>query len=301
MKHLIVIAGPTASGKTSISIALAKHYGCEIISADSRQFFNELNIGTAKPTTEEMAGIPHHFIGNLSITENYTAGKFELDALNKLKSLFTKNNIAILVGGSGLYIDAVCQGFDNVPSSTEIRKQLKEQLEKEGIEFLIKELKEKDPEYFKTVDQNNPQRLMRGVEVFRVSGKPYSSFLTQNAPQRSFNCIKIALDVDRQSLYDRINSRADEMIEAGLEKEVKSVLVHRENTALKTVGYQELFDYFDKKTPKTEAIELIKRNSRRYAKRQITWFKRDKTTCWMSPDNIANIIKHIDGRLNSTA
>ncbi|MBL4653251.1 MAG: tRNA (adenosine(37)-N6)-dimethylallyltransferase MiaA [Flavobacteriales bacterium] len=300
MKHLIVISGPTASGKTSISVKLAKHYGCEILSADSRQFFKELNIGTAKPTIEEMDGIAHHFVGNLSISQDYTAGKFEKDALHKLDELFQKNDVAVLVGGSGLYIDAVCNGFDDVPGNKAVRNLLQEQFEKEGIKFLQLELQKNDPEYYNSVDQNNPQRLMRSVEVFRTSGKPFSSFLTQNTTKRNFNCIKIALDWERELLYNRINLRVDQMIKSGLENEVNSLILYREKTALKTVGYSEFFEFFDGKISKEEAIELIKRNSRRYAKRQITWFKRDKDTSWMRPNNLANIIKYIDGRLNLT-
>ena len=299
MKHLIVISGPTAVGKTSVSVALAKHYNCEILSADSRQFFKELNIGTAKPTYQEMDGVTHHFIGNRSISEDYTAGKFEYDALKVLDAIFKNHDVAILVGGSGLYIDAVCNGLDDVPCNKKLRDELTTTFENTGITFLQKELQENDIEYFNTVDKNNPHRLIRGVEVFRLTGKPYSSFLQKKKLVRYFKCINMTLEMERDLLYKRINLRVDKMVNEGLEAEAKSLIVYKGKTALKTVGYQEFFDYFDKKTTKEKAIELIKRNSRRYAKRQITWFKRDKNAVWMNSTNYSHIINHINSCLNS--
>ena len=299
MKHLIVISGPTAVGKTSVSVALAKHYNCEVLSADSRQFFKELNIGTAKPTSEEMDGVVHHFIGNRTISEDYTAGKFENHALKVLDTIFKKHDVAILVGGSGLYIDALCNGLDDVPHNQKLRNELTNTFEKKGIEFLQKELQENDIDYFNLVDKNNPHRLIRGVEVFRLTGKPYSSFLQKKKSVRHFHCINITLKMERELLYNRINLRVDKMLELGLETEVKSLIAFKEKTALKTVGYQEFFDYFDKKTTKEKAIELIKQNSRRYAKRQITWFKRNKNAIWLNATNLSQIINHINSRLNS--
>jgi len=298
LKYLIVISGPTAVGKTSVSVALAKHYNCEILSADSRQFFKELNIGTAKPTHEEMQGVTHHFIGNRTISEDYTAGKFECDALKVLDTIFKKHDVAILVGGSGLYIDALCNGLDDVPFDKKLRDELTTIYEKKGITFLQQELKDNDIDYFNRVDKNNPYRLIRGVEVFRLTGKPYSSFLQKKKLDRHFECINITLEMEREMLYKRINLRVDKMINEGLETEVKSLIMFKENTALKTVGYQEFFDYFDKKTTKEKAIELIKRNSRRYAKRQISWCKRDKNAVWMNPSNFSLIINHINSCLN---
>jgi len=299
LKHLIVISGPTAVGKTSVSVALAKHYNCEILSADSRQFFKELNIGTAKPTYEEMDGVTHHFIGNRSISEDYTAGKFEYDALKVLDAIFKKHDVAILVGGSGLYIDALCNGLDDVPCDKKLRDELTTTFEKTGITFLQKELQENDIDYFNIVDKNNPHRLIRGVEVFRLTGKPYSSFLQKKKLVRYFKCINITLEMERELLYKRINLRVDKMVNEGLETEVRSLIMFKGKTALKTVGYQEFFDYFDKKTTKDKAIELIKRNSRRYAKRQISWLKRNKNAVWMNSTNFSHIINHINSCLNS--
>lgn len=284
MKELIVICGPTASGKTKLAINLAKKYNTEIISADSRQFYREMTIGTAKPNQEELCQAKHHFINSLSIHQDYSAGQFEKEGLACLNHLFQKNDKVICVGGSGLYIQALCEGFDDLPDVLpETRKQLQEELEKFGLEKLASELYEKDEFYFKKVNQKNPQRIIRALEIIRTTGKSFSSFRQKNVENRPFKVSKIGIDWDREKLYERINLRVDLMIEEGLEKEVKALYPFKHLNALQTVGYTELFDYFENKISKEEAIRLIKRNSRRYAKRQLTWFRRDETTKWVAP------------------
>ena len=240
-KNLIVIVGPTAIGKTGLSIQLAKDYNCEIISADSRQFYKEMSIGTAKPTPQEMDGVPHHFINNISIHQNYTAGDFEKDAIKLLKQLFLKNDTVVLVGGSGLFVNAVCHGFDDIPSNPEIRAKLINEFDKNGLENLQKELKSIDPNYFKEADIQNPHRVIRALEVSRTSGKPFSRFLNKQPKKRPFNSIWIGLNLDRETVYDNINSRVDSMIKNGLLEEAKSLEEHKNLTCLKTVGYQEFY------------------------------------------------------------
>lgn len=288
---LIVVCGPTASGKTKLAIQLAKYFSAEIISADSRQVYKELKIGSAPPSEEELKEVRHHFIATRTLNEDYNAGAYEKDVLALLDKLFQENKYVILVGGSGLYIDAVCNGFDNVPSSfPEIRKQLQSLYDEMGIESLQKKLKELDPDYFDKIDLNNPQRLMRALEVCIGSGKPYSSFRKGTVNQRDFRIIKIGLELPRDVLYKRIDARVDEMMKAGLLEEVKNLLTQKHLNALQTVGYKELFDFFESKTTLDEAVDLIKRNSRRYAKRQLTWFRKDKEIQWFLPDDIEKII-----------
>jgi tRNA dimethylallyltransferase len=280
-KHLIIIVGPTAIGKTSLSIDLAQHFGCEIISCDSRQFFKEMKIGTAVPSTEELAAAPHHFIQNKSIFENYTVGDFEKEAIYKLEELFLTNDYAILVGGSGLYVDAILKGFDEFPEiDISVRQEVTSNYEKLGLDYLQTELEKQDPDYFSVVAKENPQRMMRALEVCIGSGKPYSSFLNQKKNTRNFTPILIGLEAERSVIYDRINQRVDIMINEGLLAEASELLVHKDLNALQTVGYRELFRYFDGEISVEFAIEEIKKNTRRFAKRQLTWFKRNENTKW---------------------
>ncbi len=273
-KTLLVIAGPTAIGKTTLAIQLAQHYKCDILSADSRQFYREMNIGTAKPDAEELAAAPHHFIDSLSIEDAYSIGDYERDALKKLEDIFTTNDTAVLVGGSGMYIKALCEGLDVFPDvPEEVKVQLEKELEESGLAPLEAELKEKDLQYFTEVDSSNSRRVLRALSVIRATGKTFSSFRTRNISPRPFRCIYIALTSDREKLYERINLRVDKMLEAGLLDEVKDLYPKRSLKSLQTVGYQEFFKHFDGEISMEEAIELVKRNSRRYAKRQMTWFR----------------------------
>ncbi len=302
MKYLITIVGPTAIGKTALSIQLAQHFGCEIVSCDSRQFYQEMTIGTAVPTTEELASAKHHFIHNQSIFKNYTVGDFEKEAITKLDTLFTKNNVVILVGGSGLYVDAVLKGFDDFPEiPILIRETVSSQYQELGIDYLQQQLKNLDTAYYeKLKDENpqtlqNPQRMMRFVEVCLGTGKPYSSFLNQKQNERRFTPIVIGLEAERSVLYDRINQRVDLMIQVGLLDEAKVLFPNKDLNALQTVGYRELFDYFENKISLPEAIEEIKKNTRRFAKRQLTWFKRKENTVWFDfKTDTKEIIQYIE-------
>ena len=287
MNYLITIIGPTAIGKTSLSITLAQHFGCDIISCDSRQFFKEMKIGTAVPTDEELASATHHFIQNKSIFENYTVGDFEKEAIAKLEELFLKNNIQIMVGGSGLYVDAVLKGFDEFPEiDSKIRDEVRQNYEKHGIEFLQNQLKELDSEYFNFISETNPQtlqnpqRMMRFVEVCLSTNQPYSSFLNKEKNKRNFTPIVIGLEAERTIMYNRINQRVDIMINEGLLAEAEKLVPNKELNALQTVGYRELFDYFEEKITLEFAIEEIKKNTRRFSKRQLTWFKRTENATW---------------------
>jgi tRNA dimethylallyltransferase len=287
VKTLLVICGPTASGKTELAISKAKEFSTEIISADSRQFYKELNIGTAKPSKEQLTEVKHHFIDSHSITETFTAGNFETEGLKVLNELFKTKDTVVLVGGSGLYINALVNGFDEMPEVDQsLRKKLQELYEKEGITALQKLLEEKDPEYFAQVDLKNPQRLIRALEV-SISGAPYSSYRKNGAasagPGRNFQVKKIAIDFPREELYKRIDKRVDAMMEQGLLEEVKGLVKYKGHNALNTVGYTELFDYLEGKTDLEEAVRLIKRNTRHYAKRQLTWFRRDLEISWLVP------------------
>ncbi|MDB5024584.1 MAG: miaA [Mucilaginibacter sp.] len=285
-KTLIVIEGPTAVGKTVIAIELAQQLKTEIISADSRQFYREMSIGTAKPTDEELAAAKHHFINSHSIAENFTVGDFEKQSLQLLDELFKTHDKVIVAGGSGLFIQAITKGFDDLPvADPAIRILLNQEFAEKGIGFLQHRLKTADLEYYNQVDLNNPQRLIRALEVFETTGKPFSSYRKAVTNKRPFHCIKIGLDLPRAFLYQRINQRVDDMIEQGLVEEAVSLLPYRHLNALNTVGYSELFDYFDGKTDLNAATELIKQNTRRFAKRQLTWFRKDKEVKWLMADN----------------
>lgn len=298
-KTLIVVVGPTAVGKTAVSIQLAKHFKCEILSADSRQFYKEMSIGTAKPDANEMDGIPHHFVNNLSIKDKYSAGIFETEALAKLDEIYATQDIAILVGGSGLFVNALCFGLDDIPKATDqTREKLNLELKTKGLAFIQERVKSIDPEYYKTVDVNNSRRLIRALEVFETSGCTLTSY--QNAPKkhRDFNCIWIGLDIPREQLYNRINTRVDLMLDAGLLKEVKKLQDHKHLNPLKTVGYQEFYEPQENDantvtnlTQTETAINLVKRNSRRYSKRQLTWFRRNEEVHWFHPDHLNQIIE----------
>ena len=287
MNYLITIIGPTAIGKTALSIALAKHFGCDIISCDSRQFFKEMKIGTAVPSDEELATATHHFIQNKSIFESYSVGDFEQEALAELDELFQKNNIQIMVGGSGLYVDAVLKGFDDFPDIDDsVRTEINTKYDTLGITYLQGQLQKLDSEYYQKLQTENPQtlqnpqRLKRFVEVCLGTGKPYSSFIGKRKNERNFTPIIIGLEADREIMYERINQRVDIMLNEGLLEEVESLYTNKHLNALQTVGYRELFDYFDGKTTFEFAIEQIKMNTRRFAKRQITWFKRTENVSW---------------------
>lgn len=279
---LINVVGPTAIGKTELAIKLAHHFKTEILSADSRQFYKELSIGTAAPTPEELASAPHHFIQNRSITEDYNVGAYERDALQKLENLHKTHSIVIAVGGSGLYIDALNKGLHSFPKvNVKTKEKLATQFATHGITYLQEELKKVDPDYYHQVDLNNHTRLLRALGVSKSSGKPYSSFLKEKKQPRAFKSIYLGLIADREVLYNRINLRVDRMMAEGLLKEVKSVVAYRNHNALQTVGYKELFQYLDEALTLEEAIEEIKKNSRRYAKRQISWFHRNPEVLWM--------------------
>ncbi|WP_317131820.1 tRNA (adenosine(37)-N6)-dimethylallyltransferase MiaA [Mucilaginibacter rubeus] len=297
-KTLIVVAGPTAVGKTAAAIKLAQQFNTVVVSADSRQFFREMSIGTAKPDESELATAKHYFINSHSITESFSVGDFEKQGLALLDELFKVHDKVILAGGSGLYIKAICEGFDDLPvANNSVREKLNQQLEREGITTLQKQLQQVDPDYYTQVDLNNPQRIIRALEVFETSGKPFSSYRNATVNKRPFNIIKLALDMPRGKLYERINLRVDLMVKQGLIQEVKSLLPYRELNALNTVGYSELFDYFDGKTSLDEALLLIKQNTRRFAKRQLTWFRKDKDFVWFdagAPDVIDQMLKAIE-------
>ncbi len=293
---LVVITGPTAVGKTALCVDLAKHFNTEIISADSRQFFKELSIGTAKPTPEEMQNIIHHFVDSHSISQTYNATNFEHDVLNLLNKLFKKHSIVILTGGSGLYIDAVCNGFDeNIPEGNkQIRIELEQLYNKYGIEILQEKLKQLDPKFYLEIDLNNLKRLYRAIEVCMISNDSYAELRQGIKQLRPFNIIKIALNRDKEELYNRINLRVDLMMNAGLLDEVKRVFEYRNHNALKTVGYTELFDYLDGIYKLDEAVDKIKVNTRRYAKKQISWFNKSSDYKWFHPSEKENIISYIN-------
>lgn len=293
-KTLIAIVGPTAVGKTTMAIQLAQHFDTEIISADSRQFYREMNIGTAKPSTIELSEAKHHFINSHTIEDDYSAGDFERDALNKIESLFETKDFVILVGGSGLFVKAVCEGLDNLPKALpEVREQLNKRFETEGIEPLQAYLKEVDPIYYGQVDISNVQRVIRALEVFETTRLPFSNFLNHTKSHRSFNIITIGLNMDRAALYERINMRVDLMVKEGLLEEVKSLISYQHKPALMTVGYSEIFAFLAGSITWEEAVDKIKQNSRRYAKRQLTWFKKDKNTIWYNPKDKQQILDNI--------
>lgn len=293
--NLIVIGGPTGSGKSALAVEIAKHFGAPIISTDSRQVFRNMAIGTAQPTKEELAAVKHYFIADREVEDGFNCGRYEVEALTLLDRLFAGHEYVVAVGGSGLYIQALCSGMDALPEADEaLREELKQRLSNEGVESLFAELQRLDPAYAEVVDRCNPARVMRALEVCISSGKPYSEQRSGAIAERPFNIIKIATDMPRDILYERINRRVDIMVEEGLVDEVRSLYPKRELNALQTVGYRELFDHFDGKCSMEEAIELIKRNSRRYAKRQMTWFRRDEEFAWFSPSDLDAIIEHIN-------
>jgi tRNA dimethylallyltransferase len=297
-KHLVIITGPTAVGKTAAGIALARHYKTEIISADSRQIYREMSIGTAVPMQEELKTIKHHFIQTKSIFDYYNASMFEYEVLDLLRELFLKYDIVFMVGGSTLYIDAVCHGIDELPAiDHDIRNEVTQRYKTEGIGYLQETLKSLDPKYYALVDLKNPSRLMKAVEISIMTGRPYSSFLTAQRKSRPFNIIKTGINCEREILYNQINQRVDSMFSKGLESEALNLAYARENNAMKTVGYREIFDYFDGKLSLIEAIEQIKINTRRYAKRQITWFQRDKEMFWFQPGQMEEMIRYIDQKI----
>jgi tRNA dimethylallyltransferase len=295
LKKLIVITGPTASGKTELSVQIAKKLQAEIVSCDSRQFYKELSLGTAKPTIDEMNGVIHHFINSHSVTQEINAGEFERIALPVINTIFETQDYAILCGGSGLFIDAITRGFDDMPKiKSEVREALRETFRVEGIASLQIKLQELDPNYYSTMDSDNPQRLIRALEVCLSSDKKYSELRKGQKDNRPFEVIKFVIDRPREELYKRINARVDDMFASGLINEVKSVIQHRNLTSLKTVGYTEVFEYLDGTITLEKSIELIKRNSRRYAKRQLTWFRRDPSYHWMARNQTQEILAQID-------
>ena len=293
---LICVVGATAIGKTTLSIALATAFNTEIISADSRQFYSSMNIGTAVPSAQELEAAPHHFIQHKSIFDSYNVGDFEREALLKLDTLFSKKSTAILVGGSGLYVDAVVNGLDHFPDiDKQIREALNTQLDNDGLAFLQQELMRVDPLYYKTMDTENPRRVIRALEIYRATGKPYSSFLKDRAANRNFKTLYIGLTAERPIVYQRINKRVDIMLENGLLEEVKKLRAHKDLNALQTVGYRELFQYFDGTLTLEKAVEEIKKNTRRFAKRQGTWFRKNQQIHWFDytskSDDIVRFIK----------
>lgn len=295
IKRLLVIVGPTGCGKTDLSIRLAQHYGAPILSTDSRQFYRGMAIGTAQPTTDQLQTAEHHFIASHDITDDLSCGQYEVLALKRLQELFAHHEQVIAVGGSGLYVRALCEGMDDLPHADEtLRAELTERLRQDGVAALAEELRELDPVYYKTVDRCNPARVLRGMEVCLQTGRPFSEFRTGIKKERNFQIVKVGLTLPRKELYARIDRRVDAMMAAGLEAEARTLYPHRALNSLQTVGYRELFDYFDGRTTREEAIELIKRNSRRYAKRQMTWFRRDPEIRWFAPDEDELIIRHLD-------
>ncbi len=293
-KELIIIAGPTGVGKTQISIEIAKKLGTEIISADSRQIYKEMSIGTAVPSSEQLKAVKHHFIQTKSIHDYYNASMYEQEVLGRLKTLFEKYDKVILCGGTGLYIDVVRKGIDELPEiDMKLRTQIQNRLEKEGLESLRKELKILDPETYQRIDLKNPKRVQKALEICLLTGKPYSSFLNQPEKKRDFRQKLIVLNIDRTELYERINKRTDKMIEAGWIDEAKELYPYRDRNALKTVGYRELFAYLEGLYTLNQAIEVIKANTRKYARKQITWFRKDKEYKWFSTDQIEEILNFI--------
>lgn len=296
-KKLIIVTGPTAVGKTALAITLAQKFNTEIISFDSRQFYREMNIGTARPTDEELSKAKHHFIGQLSIHDHYTSGLFETDALEKLNQIFKQHDCCIAVGGSGLYINALCYGIDNIPANEMVRNQLIQRWQDEGLEKLQNEVKSCDPEFYANADMQNPRRVIRALEVFTITGSPYSTFRLNEAKPRSFDTIWIGLNMDKDQLYDRINRRVDSMLQEGLLDEVKLLYPHHQLKSLRTVGYQELFNHLAGHDSFERAVELIKRNTRIYARKQISWFKRNPEICWFDTSDQEPIFQAIEQKI----
>ena len=298
MKTLIVVLGPTGIGKSDISLQLAQHYHSEIISADSRQIFRELCIGTAVPPPEELNLVPHHFIQTRSILDYYNVSEYETEALMLISRLFETRNPLILTGGSMLYVDTLCKGIDDIPNvSPEIRKEVIDWYEKNGLEALQQRLLAIDPEYYAIADLNNPKRMLHAVEIHQMTGKPFTSFRKKTVRERPFRILKIGLNQDRKVLYERINERVDRMIESGLLEEAKTVYPHRALNSMNTVGYKELFAYLDGTYTLEEAIDLIKRNTRKYARKQLTWFRGDPEITWFEPDQVQEIISFTEQKM----
>lgn len=292
MKTLVVITGPTAVGKTALTIELAQHYGIPIINADSRQIYRELKIGTAAPTDEQLQQAPHLFVGTKSIDDYYNASMYEQEVLSYIKE--SSSPIELLSGGSMMYIDAVCNGIDDIPTvRDDIREEMKRRYAEEGLEALCEELRQLDPEHYAIVDRQNYRRVIHALEICHQTGKTYTSFRTQQKKERPFRIVKIGLNREREELYNRINRRVDQMMNDGLLEEVKSLVNKRDTNALNTVGYKELFDYLDGRWPLDEAVERIKGNTRRYARKQLTWYKRDEDIHWFHPDNIQEILNYL--------
>ena len=295
IKRLLVIVGPTGSGKTDLSIRLARHYGAPILSTDSRQFYRGMAIGTAQPDPDQLQAAEHHFIASHDLNEDLNCGSYEMQALSCLEKLFAKHDWVIAVGGSGLYVRALCEGMDDLPQADpELREALSRRLETEGVDALAAELRTLDPAYYARVDRKNPARVMRALEVCLQTGRPYSEQRTGVRRPRPFGIVKVGVDLPREELYARIDRRVDRMVADGLEAEARALYPYRMLNALQTVGYREFFDYFDGRTSYEEAVSLIKRNSRRYAKRQLTWFRRDPEIRWFGPWDDAAIIAHAD-------
>ena len=293
-KTLIVITGPTAVGKTALCLDLAQHFGIPIINADSRQIYKELKIGTASPTDEQLAKVKHYFVGTLSLNDYYSASLFEQQTLEILEREFAKSDYALMAGGSMMYIDAVCNGIDDIPTVDDVtRETLKSRLANEGLEPLVEELRHLDPEYYEIVDKQNPRRVVHGLEICLMTGKPYTSFRKREKKQRPFRIIKIGLNRDREELYNRINLRVDQMMDEGLLDEARNLYPMRHMNALNTVGYKEMFAYLDGKWTLEEAVERIKGDTRRYARKQLTWYKKDEQIRWFHPDEKDNIISYI--------
>ena len=293
-KTLIVITGPTAVGKTTLCMDIAKHFGIPIINADSRQIYRELKIGTARPTDEQTQAVRHYFVGSLGLDDYYSASLFEQQVLQLLDQLFQTSDYALLTGGSMMYIDAVCDGIDDIPTiDDETRRLMKQRLADEGLEALCEELRRLDPEYYEIVDRQNPRRVVHALEICTMTGKTYTSFRRRERRQRPFSIVKIALNRPREELYERINCRVDQMMSDGLLEEARALYPRRELNALNTVGYKELFDYLDGRWPLEEAVERIKGNTRRYARKQLTWYKKDEQIRWFHPDDKESIIDYI--------
>lgn len=298
-KSLIVLLGPTAVGKTELSLQLAERLGCPIISADSRQLYRDMVVATAAPTREQLARVPHHFIGTFSLTDYYSAAQYEADALALIERLFTRHDTLLLTGGSMMYIDAVCNGIDEIPTiSEEVRRAVVTRYEEEGLDVLLEELQRLDPDFYEKVDRRNPKRVIHAVEICRMTGQPYSSLRTETKKERPFDIVKIGLTRPREELYGRINSRVDAMMRDGLEAEARRLYPYRHLNALNTVGYKEMFAYFDGTYDLPTAVEKIKRNTRVYARKQMTWFRRDDTIVWFTPDDRLKLFAYVEKRLH---